>query len=102
MMRKLFNRFDAMAHRHTAYVNRLMDVETFGSLMIIVCFFASVWAIAWYAHIVFPWLENLLGLGPYDIDSERKIQWRRIWSSAVCLPGIIASIGLYIRNKRMR
>ena len=99
-MRKLLNRFDAMAHRHTAFINRIMDVETFGALMLIVSFFALAWAIAWYAHVIFPWLENLLGLGPYAIDSKRKIQWRRMWGTAVCLPGIIVYIGLYIRNRR--
>ena len=99
-MRELFNRFDAMAHRHTAFINRMMDVETFGALLLIVLFFGSIWAIAWHAHIVFPWLEALLGLGPYEIDSVRKIQWRRMWSTGICFPGIIVYIGLYIRNRR--
>ena len=100
MMRELFNRFDAMAHRHTAFMNRMINVETLGALVFMLTLACSAWALAWNAHIIFPWLEAMLGLGPYDIDSERKIQWRRMWSSAICLPGIIACIGLYIRNRR--
>lgn len=99
-MRELFNRFDAMAHRHTAFMDRMINVETLGALGFMLALACSAWALAWYAHIVFPWLEALLGLGPYDIDSARKIQWRRMWSTAICLPGIIACIGLYIRNRR--
>ncbi len=63
---------------------------------------AAFWAFAWYAHIIGPWVDNLMGWGPHDIDSARKVQWRRMWSSAICIPGLIVLALLYIRNWRER
>jgi len=81
-------------------MERMSRVETFGALVFSLILFGSGWAMAWYAHIFSPWLENLLGLGPYDIDTEGEIRWRRMWSTAICLPGIIASVVLYMSNRR--
>jgi hypothetical protein len=100
MMRRLYERMSRINQSYGAFMDRIANVETFDALVFGVLFLGGAWALAWYAHIIFPWLEHLLGLGPYDIDSARKIQWRRIWSTAICLPGIIACIGLYIRNRR--
>lgn len=100
MMRDLWTRFLAHGERMNEFMDRMMNVETFGALVFMLVLAFSAWGLAWYAHIIFPWLENLLGLGPYDVDSARKVQWRRMWSTAICLPGILACIGLYIRNRR--
>ena len=102
MMRRLMDRIDAYGHSYTNFMDRMTNVETIGALVFMLTLAFSAWALAWYAHIFFPWLENLMGLGPYDLDSEAKIRWRRIWSTAICLPGIIACVGLYVRNWRQR
>jgi hypothetical protein len=99
MIRGLYKRFEAHSGRMTAFMERMMEVKTFGALVFIVAFLGSAWAMAWYSHIFSPWLENLLGLGPYDIDTEGEIRWRRMWSTAICLPGILIYICLYIRNR---
>ena len=100
MIRRLMERLDAAAHRHTAFMERMMNVETFGAVVFMVAFFGFIWAFAWYAHIIGPWVDNLMGWGPHDIDSEGKIRWRRMWSTAICLPGILGYTYLYIRNRR--
>jgi hypothetical protein len=100
MIRKIVQRFDAHSQRMTDFMERMMNVETFGALVFILAFLGFAWAFAWYAHIIGPWVDNLMGWGPHDIDSEGKVRWRRMWSTAICLPGILAYIGLYIRNRR--
>ncbi len=100
MMRIWIERFDDHCRKVTRFMNRMSNVETAGALGFSLALLGGAWALAWYAHIVFPWLEHLLGLGPHDVDSEGKIRWRRIWSTAICLPGILASIGLYLRNRK--
>ena len=102
MMRRFMERLDAAAHRHTAFMERMGKVETFGALVFSLFFFGLLWAFAWYAHIIGPWVDNLMGWGPHDLDSEGKIRWRRMWSSAVCLPGILLSIFLYAPSKLHR
>ena len=102
MMQGWIKRFDDHCRRMTDFMDRMTNVETVGALVFMLTLAISAWSLAWYAHIFFPWLENLMGLGPYDLDSEAKIRWRRIWSTAICLPGIIACVGLYVRNWRQR
>ncbi len=82
------------------FMDRMTNVETFGALIFMLVLAFSAWGFAWYAHVIGPWVDSLMGWGPHDIDSAGKIRWRRIWSTAICLPGIIACIGLYIRNRR--
>lgn len=84
-------------------MSRLAKVETFGAFLFMIAFFSAGWAFAWNAHIVGLWLENLFGLGPYDADSLGKIEWRRMWSTAIFLPGIIfaaINYSLNLRDKR--
>lgn len=109
MIRKLFLnsrllwvRFNAHEQRMTARMNQLAKVETFGAMLLMVAMLAGLWAFAWYAHIIGPWVDAVMGWGPHDIDSAGKIRWRRIWSTAICLPGIVAFVGLYILNVRDR
>lgn len=99
-MRRLRDRIDAYGHRYTNFMDRMTNVETFGALVFMLTLAISAWAFAWYAHIIGPWVDNLMGWGPHDIDSEGKIRWRRMWSTAICLPGILACVGLYFRNRR--
>lgn len=75
-------------------------VETFTDLAFMWVLFGLFWAFAWNIHIIGPWVDNLMGWGPHDIDSARKVQWRRMWSTALCLPGIVAYGILYLRNRR--
>jgi hypothetical protein len=76
-------------------VNKHMYVEKFSSFILILGFFGTTWAFAWYAHIIGPWVDQLLGLGPHDIDSIGKIRWRRMYSTAFCAPPIIYAIIRY-------
>ncbi len=102
MIREWYKRFEAHSGRMTAFMDRMDKVETAGALVFGLVLFGSAWAFAWYAHIIGPWVDNLMGWGPHDIDSERKVQWRRMWSTAICLPGMLASVGLYLRNRRQQ
>ncbi len=99
-MRRIYERMSQINQRYGIFMDRMMNVETFGALIFIVTFLGSAWAFAWYAHVIGPWVDNLMGWGPHDIDSEGKVRWRRMWSTAICLPGILAYIILYIRNRR--
>lgn len=100
MIRDWIKRFDDHCQRMTDFMDRMTSVETFGALIFMLTLACSAWAFAWYAHIIGPWVDNLMGWGPHDIDSAGKIRWRRMWSTAICLPGILACIGLYLRNRR--
>lgn len=100
MMRGLYNAITRVGDRYESFMERMSNVETFGSLVFGLVFLGSAWAFAWYGHIIGPWVDNLMGWGPHDLDSEGKIRWRRMWSTAICLPGIIACVVLYIRNRR--
>ena len=100
MMRRLMERLDALGHKHTAFMDRMARVETFGALVFGLALLGFAWGFAWYAHIIGPWVDNLMGWGPHDIDSEGKVRWRRMWSTAICLPGILVIIYLHIRNRR--
>jgi len=94
-----FRRHDQrMASRTERISNPTTDRDFFlGFLML-----GGIWALAWYAHIVFPWIESVLGWAPSTPDSEGKIQWRRVWSSAFCLFGFVSLLVLYIRHLRRR
>ena len=63
MMRRFMARLDAAAHRHTAFMERMSNVETFGALVFGLVFLGSAWAFAWYGHIIGPWVDNLMGWG---------------------------------------
>jgi hypothetical protein len=102
MIRGLIDRINAAGHRTTKFMERMHSLETVGALLFIVSMFCFGWAFAWYAHIIGPWVDQLMGWGPHSIDSPRKIQWRRMWATAVCLPGILLAIYLYIRGRRHR
>jgi hypothetical protein len=100
MMRRLYERMCRIGQRYDDFIERMSSVETLGALVFMLTLACFAWAFAWNAHIIGPWVDNLMGWGPHDIDSAGKIRWRRIWSTAICLPGIIASIGLYLRNRK--
>jgi hypothetical protein len=100
MMRRLYERMCRIGQGYDDFIERMSSVETLGALVFMLTLACIGWAFAWNAHIIGPWVDNLMGWGPHDIDSAGKIRWRRIWSTAICLPGIIASIGLYLRNRK--
>jgi hypothetical protein len=100
MIRWMKDRIDAYGHRYTNFIESRARLASKGDLVFWLIAFGLFWAFAWNAHVIGPWVDNLMGWGPHDIDSEGKVRWRRIWSTAICLPGILACIGLYIRNRR--
>jgi hypothetical protein len=100
MIRQLLERMSRINQGYGSFIERVSSVETLGALMFMLAIACSLWVFAWNAHIIGPWIDNLMGWGPHDIDSAGKIRWRRIWSTAICLPGIIASLGLYLRNRK--
>lgn len=102
MIQELWNRFKAHDQRVTAFLDRQAKVESFGALVIMLALVVAAWAFAWYGHIIGPWMDRVLGLGPHDLDSAGKIRWRHIWSTAVCVPSIVVFVGLYILNVRDR
>lgn len=102
MIRRIMNRMSEINMAYGRTMSRLAKVETFGAMVAMVCLLAGAWAFAWYAHIIGPWLDAVTGWGPHDIDSEGKIRWRRMWSTAICLPGISLALLNYILNVRDR
>lgn len=102
MIRRFVNRMSEINEAYGRTMSRLARVETFGAMLAMVVMTVGAWGFAWYAHIIGPWLDAVMGWGPHDIDSVGKIRWRRMWSTAICLPGIVAFVGLYILNVRDR
>lgn len=102
MIRRIVDRMSEINQAYGRTMSRLARVETFGAMLTMIGLTAGAWALAWYGHIVGPWLDGVMGWGPHDIDSEGKIRWRRMWSTAICLPGIVAFIVLYVLNVRDR
>ncbi len=102
MIRRIVERMSEINQAYGRTMSRLAKVETFGAMLLMVAMTAGAWGFAWYAHLIVPWLDGVMGWGPHDIDSEGKIRWRRMWSTAICLPGIVAFVGLYILNVRDR
>ena len=100
MIKDLGDWFKEFDRRVTVFVEKRAKLETFGALLFMVGMFCAAWAFAWYAHIIGPWLDALLGWGQHDIDSAEKIHWRRVWSTSVCLPGVFFAILTYALNKR--
>lgn len=94
-LKQLVSRFDAFDQGFTDKVVRASNPETLSGLLVISAIFGSVWAFAWYGHIVGPWFESLFGLGPYDVDSAGKIRWRRIYSTALCAPVMALAVWRY-------
>lgn len=92
---QLGRRFNTWADESTAWGSRAINSEKFSQLLFVFVAFGGTWALAWNAHIFFPWLEKLIGLGPSDIDSVGKIRWRRMYSTGFCAPVIIYAIGHY-------
>lgn len=102
MIRRFVDRMSEINQAYGRTMSRLAKVETFGAMVVMVALFAGAWAFAWYAHIIGPWLDGVMGWGPHDIDSAGKIRWRRMWSTAFCLPSIVLAILNYILNVRDR
>lgn len=102
MFRLIYERMSRANDGYSRFMERIANVDTFGSLIFSICLFGACWAFAWYAHIIGPWVDSVMGWGPHDIDSMGKISWRRMWSTSICLPGILVSIALYVRNRRKR
>lgn len=103
MIKKIKNSFARFKEWDRASSDRFttkhMHVEKFSSLIIILIIFGSIWAFAWNAHIIGPWVDSLLGLGPHDIDSLGKIRWRRMYSTAFCAPPMLYAIIRYAYNQ---
>lgn len=102
MTSKWLGRLNEINQSYGRGVAKVAKIESLGALLIMLLWIGSAWAFAWYAHIIGPWVDNLFGLDPHDADSLAKIQWRRIWSSIVCLPMIVVSLVLYLLNVRDR
>ncbi len=99
-LKSLFQSFDEWDRGLKVSFGRMIAfVDTFNHLVIVLLIFGSGWGLFWYAHIIFPWLEHLLGLGPYDIDSIGKIRWRRMYSTAICAPPMLYVIVRYAYNQ---
>lgn len=99
-LRELGRRVDAWGDRTQAeFIHQLTYVEKFSDLFKVLMIFGSGLLLGWYAHIFFPWLEHLLGLGPHDIDSLGKIRWRRMYSTALCAPPMLYAIARYAYNQ---
>ena len=99
-LKAFVRRIDAWGDRtQNEFSHKLFYSEKFTDVLKLIAICGSVWAIGWYAHIIFPWLEHLLGLGPYDIDSLAKIRWRRIYSTALCAPPMLYVIVRYAYNQ---
>lgn len=80
------------------FTQSFAQMETPKQLLIVIVPFGLGWAFIAYAHVVGPWVDTLLNLGPHDIDSAAKIRWRKIWSSALCGPIIAAAIVKFLYN----
>lgn len=102
MIRRFVDRMSEINQAYGRTMSRWAKVETFSAMLAMVSLLAGAWAFAWYAHIIGPWLDGLMGWGPHDIDSAGKIRWRHIWSTAICLPSIVLAILNYILNVRDR
>lgn len=102
MWRRVTDRMNAINQSYGRAMERISNPTTNKDFVLGLVIFGGAWAIAWYAHIVFPWIESVLGWSPSTPDSEGKIRWRRIWSTAICLPGILAIIIMHIRRLRQR
>ncbi len=102
MIARLWKSFKAHDARMTERMRQHEKLENFRSLLFMVGLFSAAWAFAWNAHIIGPWLDVFLGIGPHDIDSPGKVRWRRMWSTAICLPGIVSVVILYFLNIRDR
>lgn len=92
---ELSKRFNAWADEATERGGRAISAETLPQILFVLAAFGGVWAFAWNGHIISPWLDSLVGLGPYDIDSPGKIRWRQMYSTAFCAPVITYAIGHY-------
>lgn len=101
-MRNVFLALKLLGDRYETWMVRITEVETFKDLVCVVLLLGAGWALAWYAHVISPWLEALLGWQPSSVDSAAKISWRRIWATAICLPGIIAAASVYLRIRWRR
>lgn len=92
---RLVKRFNTWADEATEWGSRAINAETFPQLLFVLAIFGGVWAFAWNSHIISPWLDGLVGLGPYDIVPPGKIRWRRMYSTAFCAPIIIYALTHY-------
>ena len=99
MIRQIYERMSRINEGYGRFMERMDKVESFGALVFGLVLFSSGWAFAWNLHIIGPWIDNLMGWGPHDIDSAAKVQWRRMWATGICLPGIVFSVWLYLRNR---
>lgn len=102
MWRRVIDRMSAISQSYGRVMERISNPTTNKDFVLGLVIFGGAWAIAWYAHIVFPWIESVLGWSPSTPDSEGKVRWRRIWSTAICLPGILAISIMHIRRLRQR
>lgn len=100
MWNRFVSRLSSVNDAYGRFMERIGNPTTNKDFLLGFLIFGCAWALAWYAHIIFPWINSLMGWGPYDIDSARKIQWRRMWSTAICLPAMIALALLYLRKWR--
>lgn len=94
---------EKLSEINQAYINFMANrarLENLADLVFWWLLFSLFWAFAWNAHIIGPWVDNLMGWAPHAVDSMRKVEWRRMWATGLCLPGIICTGILYLRNRR--
>jgi hypothetical protein len=88
-LKKIVQKFLALDERLTrTFDGSFYQMATLKQWLIIIIPFGSFWVFASFAHVIGPWLDALLNIGPHDIDSPGKVLWRRIWSSLLCGPVI--------------
>lgn len=81
------------------WVSYTANPTTTKQLLAVIVPFGLGWAFLAYAHILGPWIDMVLGTGPHDPDTDGKIIWRRMWSSALCGPVIAYALLRYCYNR---
>lgn len=98
MWRRMVSRLTVVNDGYGKFMERISNPSTHKDFLYGFLIFGGAWALAWNAHLIGPWVDQLMGWGPHDIDSEGKIRWRRMWSTAICLPALLVGSALYIRK----
>ena len=98
MLKRIWNAMLAHERRMAYRMERISNPSTHRDFLYGLLMISAFWAFAWNAHLISPWVDQLMGWGPHDIDSVGKIRWRRMWSTALCFPGLLFLANLYVRK----
>ncbi|MDR7096216.1 hypothetical protein J2X09_003973 [Hydrogenophaga laconesensis] len=102
MIRGWINWFGEVNQRYGRFMHERAQVKTLDDLIFWLVAFGSFWLLVWNTDVLEPWTSELFtqwfGWEPSDLPSEGKMRWRRMWSTAICLTGMVSMTGLYLRN----